>query len=416
MQTPYKLFTDGNSFPRAKRSGFGGYIETPSGEVVLDFTEQVRENQYFHSFEILGILRGLQLALDYGIKDIVSFCDDKVTSQRLREIFVENTFAVSEAQKPELYEKVMEVAEQFNSVSFQYIPRQFNKKADHLSRMYAKSMEESWLSQYKKALVNSANNLEHDIKPKRKAFFSHPSLLQLIHKGNPFMVAQQRSKMVRKVLRAEDKKDFNYIFVEYFENEEDNSVELDVRLFNDKKEMLFNWPSKQIFPNEISEIDRVNFFHNCLNDSIIEISDKFPALSKLWINSNDDHIMAYTEQCEKIPPKTWDSFRSLYHSLDNFEKVVFHHLPFDVELTFCPVKEEQEELSDDQKWATMLEEYYQIDNTRERRKKLGQLICHTLKTMKKNGTELTEDMVNDVIHKIEVSVNNQPSIKPKKSF
>lgn len=416
MQTPYKLFTDGNSFPRAKRSGFGGYIENPGGEIVLDFTEQVRESQYFHSFEILGILRGLQLALDYGIKDIVSFCDDKVTSQRLREIFVENTFAVSEAQKPELYEKVMEIAEKFNSISFQYIPRQFNKKADHLSRMYAKSMEESWLAQYKKALENSAKNLENNVQPKRKAFFAHPSLLQLVHKGNPFMVAQQRSKMVRKVLRAEDKKGFNYVFVEYFENENDNSIELDVRLFNEKKEMLFNWPSKQTFQNEISEVDRVTFFHNCLNNSLVDISNKFPTFNKLWINSNDDHIMSYTEQCEKIPPKTWDTFRNLYHSLDSFEKIVFHHLPFDVKLTFCPAKEEDKELSDDQKWETMLEEYYQIDNTRERRKKFGQLICHTLKTMKKNGTELTDEMVNDVIHKIEVSVNNQPAKKSQRKI
>lgn len=414
MQPPYKIFTDGNSFPRAKRSGFGGYIESPNGEIVLEFTEQVREAQYFHSFEILGILRGLKLALDYGIKNIVSYCDDKVTSQRLREIFVDNTFAVSEAQKPELYEKVMEISQKFDTISFQYIPRQFNKKADHLSRLYAKPLEDVWLSQYEKALENSVINLERNQPPKRKAFFAHPSLLKLVHKGNPFMVAQQRSKMVRKVLRAEDKTGFNYLFIEYFESEESPSIQLDARLYNAKKEVLMNVVETKSFKEAITEQDRVTFFHDTLNYTLQQIAGQFPDMNKLWINSNDDHIMSYTEQCEKIPPKTWDTFQDLYHTLDSFDKVVFHHLPFDVELTICPAKIEEQEFSDDEKWATMLEEYHQIDNTRDKRRKFGQLICHTLKTMKKNGASVTEDMVNDVILKIEESVNQKHTSKSKK--
>lgn len=403
MSTPYKLFTDGNSFPRAKRSGFGGYIENSQGEIIVEFTEQVRTPQYFHSFEILGVIRGLKIALEYGVKDIISYCDDKNTTQRLIEIFDKNTFAVSEAQKPELYEKVIEIAQQFDSISFKYIPRELNKKADNLSRQYAQSMEDIWLQQFSHDLNTSVTNLERNKQPKRRAFFAHSALLPLLHKGNPYLVAQQRSKMVRKVLRAEDKTGFNYLFIEYFNN--NNVLELEARLYNDQEKCVATL-AKTSFPyeKEMSETETVDAFHNTLIDSLNVVKQQYPEMKKLWINSNNDHIMSYTEQCEKIPTKNWDTFRTLFLTVDGFDKIVFHHLPFDVRLTMCPEKQLRKNISDDEKWEQMLGEYHSIDNIRDKRRKFGQLICHTLKLMKKEGQELNDDTVKSVIKKIEKSI------------
>ena len=83
----YHLYSDGNYFPRAKKSGFGGYIKDPSGDIIIEYTEQIKDVNNANSFEILGILRGLQLAKDHGITNIVSHCDDKNTASKLIEIF-----------------------------------------------------------------------------------------------------------------------------------------------------------------------------------------------------------------------------------------------------------------------------------------------------------------------------------------
>ena len=84
--TTYHLYSDGNYFPRAKKSGFGGYIESPTGEIVVEYTEQIRQSEYTFNFELFGIIRGLQLAEDMGIEHVISHCDEKTTVGRLQEI------------------------------------------------------------------------------------------------------------------------------------------------------------------------------------------------------------------------------------------------------------------------------------------------------------------------------------------
>jgi ribonuclease HI len=379
----FKLFTDGNSFPRAKRSGFGGYIQSPEGEPILEFTEQVRESQYMHSFEILGIIRGLKLALQYGIKNIVSYCDDKNTTQRLIEIFDQGVYAVSKEQKPELYNKVIELSKEFDSISFQYIPRENNKRADHLSRRYAKTMENSWLTQYQHDLDTSAINIARNLQPKRRAFFSHPNIVRMIHKGNPFLVVPQRSKMVRRVLRAEDKTQFHYVFVEYFSNK--NHIKLKTSLYTYDGQCLLCQSSD----NEGQQMDEtkiLDFFHQSILNMLNTVNQDFPAVKNVWINSNNFHIMSYLEQCEKIPSKNWNVFSQLFNAMDNFERVIFHHLPFQPQLDMCPPKPiSEKKMSYSEKLEKMIVEYHEIENQREKKRKLGQLICHTLKEQKKQG-------------------------------
>lgn len=396
----YKLFTDGNAFPRAKRSGFGGFIQNPEGEIILEFTEQVRERRYSHNFEILGIIRGMKLAAQYGVTELISYCDDKNTTQRLHEIFVENTFAVSEAQKPELFHKVIELSKQFKKVSFEYIPREYNKKADNLSRRYAKHMEDSWLRQYNHDLDTSAMNLERNVAPKRRAFFAHKNIIRLVHKNNPFLVAQQRSKMARKVIRTLDKENFHFMFIEYYKSID--GLKLRTSIFSPDKERIFSVESINPQPN--NERESIDIFHNHLNDVLNEVALNHPYIKELWINSNNDNIMAYTEQCEKIHPDNWAVFYRLFKTLSKFNEVLFHHLPFQPSLKFVDTTPTYV-MTSDERWEQILAEYHEITNPRQKKRKFGQLICHTLKTQKENGLTIDDDYVNKLIEQMEKTLD-----------
>jgi len=168
----YHLYSDGNYFPRAKKSGFGGYIEDPKGELVIEYTEQIKQTEYIHSFELLGIIRGLQIAKDKGIDNIVSHCDDKNTASRLKEIFEQNINKAT--MKPELYEKIIELSKSFKKIKFEYIPRAQNKYADSLSRRYASLMEDNFLKHYDQELLSAERKFAQNTKTSKRLFFFSP--------------------------------------------------------------------------------------------------------------------------------------------------------------------------------------------------------------------------------------------------
>src|SRR5690606_24220658 len=141
----YSLYSDGNYFPRAKKSGYGGYIEDSEGITLIEYSEQIKIAKYAFNFEILGIIRGLQLAHSMGIKNLTSYCDDKTTMQKLQEVLSLNgqTDHLPHNAKPELYNEVIELTKKFNKINFQYIPREQNKHSDALSRRYSVLMEKN---------------------------------------------------------------------------------------------------------------------------------------------------------------------------------------------------------------------------------------------------------------------------------
>lgn len=393
----FKLYTDGNSFPRAKRSGFGGSIQDPSGEIILEFTEQVRDPQYIHSFELLGIIRGLKLALEHGVKDIISYCDDKNVNKRMNQIFQDGIQSIEIFKKPELYHQIIELSKKFNSIEFQYIPREFNKRADHLSRCYAKTMENTWLKQYQHDLDTSAINLSRNQEPKRKAFFSHPNIVRIINKSNPFLVSQQRNKMARSALRNQDRNQYNYIFVEYFSNK--NGISLVYSLFDYQQKCL---TSKTVTSPTLEKTQLIDFFHQNLISFIQTVVQDFPNVTNIWINSNNDNIMKYTEQFEKIPSKNWKVFTELFACMHLFNKVVFHILPFAPTYKLCPPKITPfEKLPEQEKWNIMTTEYLNMENSRDKKRKLGQLICHLIKSKEKEGIIVSAKDVYPMILKIE---------------
>lgn len=132
----YILHSDGNYFTRAKKAGFGGYITDNEGTTLVEYTEQIKDLKYHFCYEILGLIRGLEIARSMHIKNIVAYGDDKTLMENvstLSKILKNKSISPSELDclpnnsKIELYIQVLELIKDFDTFSCHYIPREENK-------------------------------------------------------------------------------------------------------------------------------------------------------------------------------------------------------------------------------------------------------------------------------------------------
>lgn len=404
----HHLYSDGNYFPRAKKSGFGGYIEDPSGIVLLEYTEQIKQSEYAHSFELLGIIRGLQIAKNKGIENITSHCDDKNTAVKLKEIFEDGIFKVTQAAKPELYREIIELSKFFKSVKFEYIPRAQNKYADSLSRRYAALMEDNFLKHYDNELNNAENKLAQKGKLPKRMFFSHPNLIRNPNKNNPFLVAQHRNKKVRKVSRLEQQKDYKYLFIETF-IEEDKTI---YRSFIYDKNYNLEECKEKVFDNSPNQIDS---FCNIFSENLKEINNE-----RLWIYSNHRAINVFFEQKEKIPNDYSDSFHQVFNDMEKFKGIFYHHLPFkhlfSPEIASKEIKKEK--LSENIDNVDVLMEQLSLGILgKEQNKCFGNLIRHHFRSYQERlQRELEETEKSEIIERTtqelkQLGYKNLPLVK-----
>ena len=408
--TTYHLYSDGNYFPRAKKSGFGGYIEDPLGQVVVEYTEQIKQTEYAHSFELLGIIRGLQIAKDRGIENIVSHCDDKNTASRLKEIFEENINKVTPQAKPELYDIIIEMAKSFKKIKFEYIPRSQNKYADSLSRRYANLIENNFLRHYEEELNSSERKFAQNGKAPKRVFFSHPSLIRNSNKNNPYLVAQNRNKKIRKISRAEEKKDYQYIYIENFTQGQENICR---NFFYDQQYQL-----KKV---EEAKFSLDNFSVESFCSNLLTVLKKMDC-EKVWIYSNQRKINTYFEQKNKIPNDQFVSFQNVFNGFNQFTDVFFHTLPFkhqfSPEIEIKETKKQTLDINIDSIEQIMEQLSHGILG-KEQNKCFGNLIRYQLRDYKQHlERELNDVEKSDIIekttaHLTQLGVKGLPKFKNK---
>lgn len=314
----FKLFSDGNYFPRAKRSGFGGYIKNVEGEIIAEYSEQIKDKKYIQNFELLGIIRGLQVAKAHNIKHIVSHCDDKTTAIRLKAIFETNEFNIPEYGKPELFREIMEIAKSFESISFQYIPRAQNKYADLLSRKYALLLEKNFVTLYKKELQNSQIAFTKKGRLPKRIFFAHSNFVKILNRNNPYLVASFRNQRVRSITRQEEKKNYSFVFFETFIK--DSQQGFKIYEYNQARVL------QKVTPYQLPLIN--GELMNCatvLNKILSEHIQE-----RLWVFSNHTEFNDILEQKNKIPTiELAENLRGTYDVLDAYKQVLYHHFPFE---------------------------------------------------------------------------------------
>lgn len=166
MKEMYKLYTDGSHFQFENIAGYGGYIEDSQGNVILEFSELIKDKNLFSHHEALGMKRGLELCLERGIKNIDCYSDDKsamltynIKDKETRDYYF----------KTPLSKEIRVLIEQFDTTEFTFIPRELNTKADFLSRKAILEIKHNY--NVEKAFVSSVldcsnkySNKDHFIK------------------------------------------------------------------------------------------------------------------------------------------------------------------------------------------------------------------------------------------------------------
>ncbi len=389
----YHLYSDGNYFPKAKKSGFGGYIASPNGEVLVEYSEQIKEKEHSHSFEILGIIRGLEIAKSKNIEHIISHCDDKTTAKKLKEYFEKGIYGIPKNVKRELFEQVVELSSHFKSLKFEYIPRTQNKYADALSRRYAGLMEENFIRQYNLELDFSELKFSQGQKTKKRIFFSHPSIVRNHNKVNPFLVAQVRNKKIRKISREEQKENYHYLFNEVFTVGENTVVRS--FFYNNKNEVILK---KDYSVNSLE----FNFDKYCdiFSDNFSILKNKIKA-NQVWVSSNyrlGNHIF---EQKEKIHEDLWEPLLKVHKSISGFQKVFFNHLHFEHTYSTEIAPQEKKKKKLDEEIYTLedlMEKLSQSEFIKDTSKYFGEIIRHQLRNYKNVlERELNSIEINEVI-------------------
>lgn len=390
---PYNLYSDGNYFPRAKKSGFGGYIESPSGEILTEYSEQIKSFEYQHSFELLGIIRGLQYAKNLGIKNIRSHCDDKNTAFKLKEVFEDGIFNISESLKPELFEEIIQLSKGFDSIKFEYIPRSNNKYADSLSRRYAELMEINFIRQFEDDVSRSERRFEKGQNLNKKSYFSHKSLVKTSHKNNPFLVANVRNKKVRRVSKQEAKQEYCFLFNEIFSD--NDFLHIKSFLYNNNEKSLLKSEQFPASEQENNEEIFCNYFSNTLNEI------KKTGIKKIWICSNHQKINKILEQKEKIHQRQWPLYKNIHDALNGFERVFFNNFPFEHKYSPQIAQIESNKNSINNTLLSieeLIEEFDSSQFSKDRGKYFGAIVRHELHNLRdKFDRELTSLEIQNVI-------------------
>ena len=246
----YSLYSDGNRFPKANKSGFGGYIKDDKGNILVEYTQEITDPKYHHGFELLGIIRGLELAKLMGIKNITSYCDDKGTIHKLGYI---NDILPHEPYK-DLYDKINELSKDFDNINFTYIPRKENKHSDALSRRYVYLLEKNYLNTVSQKIQEDSLRLESRENSQKKYYFSHPSLVEIPYKNNPFILANHRNKK-QKLFKAQAQRQFDtYVLFDFVEEINSPSFRKMVKQIDIKIHQENNWESflKYEFNSQLS--------------------------------------------------------------------------------------------------------------------------------------------------------------------
>ena len=102
-------------------------LESPDGEVVEEIARGIGWATN-NVAEYTGLIEGMKLALQRGVRSLAVFMDSTLVIQQMR-----GAFKVKNPGLKPLHETARQLAGQFDSIRFQAIPRERNRLADKLS-------------------------------------------------------------------------------------------------------------------------------------------------------------------------------------------------------------------------------------------------------------------------------------------
>ncbi|KKP89617.1 MAG: ATP-utilizing enzyme of the PP-loop superfamily (Modular protein) [Parcubacteria group bacterium GW2011_GWA2_36_10] len=124
-KTQFKLFTDGGSRGNPGPAAIGGVLYQVDKEIAnfSKYLGQATNNQA----EYNALLTGLELAKKHKVNNLQCFLDSELVVKQLSK-----EYRVKDADLAKLFVKVWNLAQAFDSISFNHVRRELNKEADRL--------------------------------------------------------------------------------------------------------------------------------------------------------------------------------------------------------------------------------------------------------------------------------------------
>jgi ribonuclease HI len=125
----YELYTDGAYQPDEAIAGIGGYLLSPTGECVFEFSKAITEPSLFRYHESIALVHGLKKSLEHGVKDLICYSDDI----SFRNIFNSDELSENGTKANPFRQEIFDLKNQFETILFTHLPRKTNKRADKLA-------------------------------------------------------------------------------------------------------------------------------------------------------------------------------------------------------------------------------------------------------------------------------------------
>ncbi len=120
------MYTDGGARGNPGIAGIGILIEDEDGNIIKEISQYIGE-QTNNVAEYKALNRGLEVALDLGIKKITCYLDSELVVKQIK-----GEYKVKNERMIPMYNMTMPLIKKFDSFEIIHIKRELNKKADKL--------------------------------------------------------------------------------------------------------------------------------------------------------------------------------------------------------------------------------------------------------------------------------------------
>jgi ribonuclease HI len=110
-------------------AGAGAYLTTPDGTIVAEIAEGLGETTN-NVAEYTAVIRGLERARDLGAKDVLLRSDSQLLINQLL-----GRYRVKTPHLQPLHRQVRTLADGFERIRFEHVPRERNREADRLANV-----------------------------------------------------------------------------------------------------------------------------------------------------------------------------------------------------------------------------------------------------------------------------------------
>ncbi|MCP1386786.1 bifunctional RNase H/acid phosphatase [Corynebacterium sp. TA-R-1] len=153
-----QMFCDGGSRGNPGVAGSGSVVYGPDGETLAEVAYVVGKKSSNNVAEYYGLIRGLEAAAELGATRVDVSMDSKLVVEQMT-----GRWKIKHPDMQKLAREARDLAKQFEKVTYAWVPRAKNKKADELSNVAMDAAAEDGTPRILEASTPSRRNSASDL-------------------------------------------------------------------------------------------------------------------------------------------------------------------------------------------------------------------------------------------------------------